>query len=114
MEKGIWLSYDLGIQGDYNHMYAWLDNHGAVECGDSMAFLHYSTQSELNDEAFLDSLRSDLIGSIAFKPGDRVYVVRRVEERDTFVGKFLIGKRKSSPWEGYGDKGGDDSEDGKV
>ncbi len=31
----IWLSYDLGIQGDYPSLYEWLDKHQAKECGDN-------------------------------------------------------------------------------
>ena len=38
MEKAIWLSYDLGIQGDYESLYQWLDSQGAIERGDSVAF----------------------------------------------------------------------------
>ena len=37
MKKFIWLSYDLGIGGDYESLYSWLDNHEAKECGDSVA-----------------------------------------------------------------------------
>jgi hypothetical protein len=32
-----WLSFDLGLQGDYDSLYAWLDKQGAQECGDSVA-----------------------------------------------------------------------------
>jgi hypothetical protein len=32
-----WLSFDLGLQGDYDNLYAWLDKQGAQECGDSVA-----------------------------------------------------------------------------
>ena len=28
----IWLSFDLGISGDYEGMYAWLDDKNAQEC----------------------------------------------------------------------------------
>ena len=31
----IWISYDLGVRGDYEGLYAWLDSHGAKECGDT-------------------------------------------------------------------------------
>lgn len=39
MEVRIWISYDLGADGDYAGMYTWLDRHNAVECGNSMASL---------------------------------------------------------------------------
>ena len=41
MGKFIWLSYDLGIRGDYESLYSWLDDHEAKECGDSVAFLSF-------------------------------------------------------------------------
>ena len=31
----VWISYDLGIRGDYEGLYAWLDSHRAKECGDA-------------------------------------------------------------------------------
>ena len=33
----VWLSFDLGVNGDYDGMYTWLDAYKAKECGDSMA-----------------------------------------------------------------------------
>ena len=33
-EQMIWLSYDLGVDGDYENLYAWLDHKEAKECGD--------------------------------------------------------------------------------
>jgi hypothetical protein len=35
MNSAVWISYDLGVQADYEGMYAWLDEHQAKECGDS-------------------------------------------------------------------------------
>jgi len=113
MTRNFWLSYDLGIQGDYNRMYAWLDNHSAVECGDSAAFLQYDIPYEMNDETFMSFLKKDLEESVSFKPGDRVYIVRYIVEKKHPYGKFLIGNRKSAPWEGYGDKSADNNDDGR-
>lgn len=33
MEVRVWLGYDLGVKGDYPGMYAFLDDHDAIECG---------------------------------------------------------------------------------
>lgn len=110
--KNVWMSYDLGIQGDYNHLYAWLDNHGAIECGDSMAFFKYVIPQKMEDPEFLDYIRADLEKSISFKPGDRVYLIRFDPKDNTYYGKFIIGKRKASPWEGYGDSDDNNSDDG--
>ena len=41
MKRAIWISYDFGVRGDYEGIYTWLDDHGAIECGDSIAFLKY-------------------------------------------------------------------------
>ena len=114
MKKGIWLSYDLGVQGDYDHLYAWLDNHKAVECGDSMAFLEFDIPAEINDNDFIEKLKKDMESSINFNPGNRVYVIRRVKDdkKDSFFGRFIMGNRKASPWEGYGDSS-EQIEDGK-
>jgi hypothetical protein len=29
-----WISFDLGLQGDYEPLYEWLDRHEALECGE--------------------------------------------------------------------------------
>lgn len=39
--KTIWISYDLGVGGDYEGLYAWLDNNEATECGDSLDVREY-------------------------------------------------------------------------
>lgn len=106
MKKSVWLSYDLGIQGDYDHLYAWLDNHNAVECGNSVAYFEIEVHKDINDADFVALIKNDMEKTITFKPGNRVYIVRRIkdEKRDAYFGQFIIGKRKASPWEGYGEK----------
>ena len=37
-----WLSYDFGIQGDYSILYAWLDDMGVEDCGDSVATFRFN------------------------------------------------------------------------
>ena len=59
MKRAVWISYDLGVQGDYEGLYAWLDEHQAKECGDSLAFLNYEHAG-----SFLDALTNDLQKSI--------------------------------------------------
>ena len=39
MESFVWMSYDLGVSGDYEGLYAWLDDHNAKECGNSVAWV---------------------------------------------------------------------------
>lgn len=47
MKKTIWLSYDFGVKGDYESLYAWLDNHGAKECGNNSAALEYDVNENV-------------------------------------------------------------------
>jgi hypothetical protein len=34
---GFWLSFDLGLQGNYEKLYEWLDDSDSLECGESVA-----------------------------------------------------------------------------
>ncbi|MCL5405277.1 MAG: hypothetical protein M1398_00870 [Deltaproteobacteria bacterium] len=97
MKKWIWISYDLGVKGDYEGLYAWLDNHDAKECGDSLAGLEYVYTSDLVEE-----IQKDLSQSISLARHDRVYMIWREDRK--MKGKFLFGKRKAAPWSGYGSK----------
>jgi len=98
MIKTIWLCYDLGVKGDYSSLYSWLDNHNAVECGDSLASLEY----EVSDEETLPGIvKNDLESNVTFGKSDRVYLVWK-NKQGVNKGRFIIGKRKASPWQGYG------------
>jgi hypothetical protein len=105
MKDTIWLSYDLGVKGDFPGLYAWLDNHNAKEAGNSVAFLQY----EYEGSDLLKALEEDLKQNVEFNPRDRVYVIHitKSKGKKKTVGKFIVGNRKASPWEGYGQKGGD-------
>ena len=93
--RGIWLSYDLGVNGDYESLYSWLDDHSAKECGSSVAYLRYEF-----DGPFIDSLRADLTATVSLNKRSRIYVVHRRDKG--FVGTFVVGRRKGAPWDGYG------------
>jgi hypothetical protein len=32
MKKAVWISFDLGVQGDYEGLYGWLDRLDAQTC----------------------------------------------------------------------------------
>ncbi len=92
----IWVSFDLGVGGDYEGMYRWLDNHKAKECGDSCAVLSYPSKTDLRAE-----LKKDLKHSVSLnEKKHRVYVV--YQEGTKTKGAFLIGRRRQAPWTGYG------------
>ena len=99
MKKAVWISYDLGIKGDYQGLYSWLDDHKAVECGNSIAYIQFEVKTDLIKE-----LTEELNLNVDFKAGDRVYIVRREVDglKTSIKGSFIKGKRKSNPWEGYG------------
>lgn len=99
MKKAFWLSYDLGIKGDYTGLYTFLDSVGAKECGDSIAFF----QKDYGEE-FLENLIIELKKFISIEKTDRIYVVYIETETGKAKGKFLFGSRKRAPWEGYATK----------
>ena len=95
MESLIWLSFDLGVSGDYEGMYAWLDDHQAKECGDSVASFRFSCDGDLPE-----SLKTEIENAVSLNKRSRVYVVYRDEGK--LKGRYIIGRRKSAPWDGYG------------
>ncbi len=95
MQKGIWLSFDLGVRGDYEGMYEFLDVHDAKECGDSVALIQYEFRNDL-----LSELKKDLARAVEIGKRSRVYVIYP-NAQGKYKGRFLFGGRKSPPWTGY-------------
>ena len=95
--KLVWLVFDLGVKGDYEGLYAWLDAQGARECGDSVACFTYSYTDDLVTE-----LRSQLESAMTLDKKSRLYVVYSDPPTNRPKGAFLCGRRKSPPWAGYG------------
>jgi hypothetical protein len=83
-----WLIYDLGLQGHYDELFAWLDQHKAKECGDNAAtFVSNKSRAGIMKE----------LGAILVQTNNpRVYIITRKHG-----GKFIFGKRKFAPWTGY-------------
>lgn len=96
MKKAVWVSFDLGVSGDYEGMYEWLAGHGAKECGDSIAFLNFSPKIDLVEE-----LRKEIKKSIETNKKTRIYVIYLSDEGKV-KGTFLFGARRQAPWTGYG------------
>ena len=101
-KQAIWLSYDLGVRGDYEALYTWLDRKGAKECGDSVAFFIYEYRHDLKEE-----LTEELGNTLDITGKVRIYLVYMKGPKQT--GSFLFGRRKATPWLGYG--GGETSDD---
>ena len=113
IKKAVWLSYDLGIGGDYPGLYKWLDNHKAIECGNSIAFFYYQIKKTNSDE-LVSLITEDIEKCVRLRSGDRLYVIRleHIEETPKIMGRFIYGSRRSNPWEGYGDSKSTESEEG--
>lgn len=103
MKSAVWISYDLGVNGDYDSLYSWLDIQGAKECGTSVAYLTYTHVDDL-----MESLRAEIANMVSLDKRARIYVVRREGER--LKGSYLVGRRRAAPWEGYGEVD-DDTDD---
>ena len=94
MKKFVWLSFDLGVQGDYEGLYEWLDKHEAKECGESIACFWHESRG-----AVPDSILKDLKSAVKLTGKTRVYVIWMADGK--MKGRFIIGRRKSPPWTGY-------------
>ena len=89
--------YDLGVNGDHEGMYAWMDNQGAKECGSSVAYFQFTHEGAL---------------PAALKKRDRgrrgleqaVKDIRHLQKDEKISGRYLIGHRKGAPWQGFGDR----------
>src|SRR5271155_1179048 len=92
----IWISYDLGVRGDYEGLYAWLDSHHAKECGDSLAVLEYEYQGSI-----LKKLKTDLGGAVETDKRTRMYVIYREKSTNKNKGNFIFGARRAAAWTGY-------------
>lgn len=106
MKRMIWISYDLGIRGDYEGLYTWLDEYDAKECGDNLARLVYEFTGN-----FLESLQKEIQDSVQVSKKTRIYVIWLDSETQKTKGRFIFGKRKSPVWSGYATDKDEDIED---
>src|SRR5262245_24421574 len=84
-----WISFDLGLQGNYLSLYAWLDEMGAKECGDGVATFESRKSRE--------DLAKEIKRVVDEKKNPRVYLINAKSG-----GRFILGKRKlRAPWSGY-------------
>ena len=97
MESIVWMSYDLGVSGDYEGLYAWLDDHDAKECGNSVAWFSFSHEGDV-----LESLKAEIESVVSLNKRSRIYVIYKDKDDGRRKGRFIIGGRKSAPWDGFG------------
>lgn len=93
--QAVWLSFDLGIQGDYEGLYEWLGTWGAEECGDSLAFFHYPYKTDLVRE-----LTKDIKEDVRLTGRARLYLIYK-DEASQLKGRFLVGGRRRPAWAEY-------------
>ncbi len=100
MKRRYWLSFDLGLQGNYENLYEWLDNMEANDCGGNTAtFVTDKTVKTLQEDLkFLDEKA-------------RIYIVFYHPDKKSFVGRFILGKRKRPQWAGFGGPAFESKED---
>ena len=55
------------------------------------------------DDDLVESLRSEIENAITLSKQSRIYLVYK--ENGKSKGKYIIGRRKRSPWDGYGTAG---------
>ena len=91
-ETRYWISFDLGLMGDYSHFYEWLDARGAEECGSGTASI-VSTKS-------LDTIIGEVRDVLKDAPRARVYLLSKLSD-GRFGGKFVVGGRRKAPWAGF-------------
>ena len=68
-----------------------------------MAFLKYAHEGDLKK-----ALREDIRDAISLDKRSRIYVIHGGK------GAYLFGRRKSAPWEGFGDNGEDEEDAGDT
>jgi hypothetical protein len=95
-KKAFWISYDLGLKGDYSGIYTWLDNVKAKECGDSVAFFAKEYTGDI-----VEAVKKDILQYFTPSKTDRIYLIYLETKTGKVKGNFLFGGRKRAPWEGY-------------
>jgi hypothetical protein len=102
-KKIIWLSYDLGLRGDYPGLYAILDKWKAQDCGPSLAVfqIENSGKSVGDMNVIIKNLTAEIKKGVELKPTDRIYAIWKDDTTDKMKGRFIFGDRKRPVWEGY-------------
>src|SRR4051795_480352 len=97
----VWITFDLGLDGDYKGLYAWLDAHDANGCGESVAVLTYHCEGSIPDR-----IRDDLGTSIGIDADTSIYVIYRDLATNENRGAFIFGERRVAVWNGCASSGG--------
>jgi hypothetical protein len=89
-KKIIWLSYDLGLKGDYSNLYLLLDKWKARDCGPNLAVFEidntYGIGARAND--FIKRIKSEIKKKVNLKESDRIYAIWK-EDNSGKMGRIL-------------------------
>ncbi len=88
MKQAVWMSFDLGVRGDYEGLYAWLDSKKAIECGDSLSFFKYDVSDNI-----VESLEKEIKENVEINKKTRIYVIFRDAKKNQGKGLFLEAER---------------------
>jgi hypothetical protein len=95
--KSFWLSYDMGLKGDNESLFSFLDTVGATECVSNLAYFTY----ECHTDDYPNEIKNIIKDEVKIDKNDRFYLIWK-DEAGAIKGRFLFGGRKRSPWEGFG------------
>jgi hypothetical protein len=101
MKKTVWMSFDLGVKGDYEGLYRWLDSRQAKECGDSVALFYFEPKTV---EDLPSEIEASVRESVNIDSRARVYIIFLGKGR-LAKGRFLFGQRRVAPWTGFAPNG---------
>jgi hypothetical protein len=104
MVKTVWLSYDLGVRGDYEGLFDFLAEVSAKECGSNLGVFSFSVQNDI-----LKELKATIKEHMKTDKRSRIYVMYTKPDGKP-TGRFIFGARKSPPWAGYGNLGEDEED----
>ena len=108
--KAVWLSYDLGLRGDYKGLFAWLDKQQAEECGHHLAFFNYKLEPKTISvtpkgydwsRGMIEEIKESILGSVKVSKNDKIYLIWRDDAENKIKGEFIVGSRGRAPGEGY-------------
>ena len=95
MKKAIWMSFDLGVKGDYEGLYHWLDQHKARECSGTLSFFFCDAKTDVATE-----LKKSLKEAVEIDSKARIYIIFLGKDKK-MKGRFLFGNRKAASWAGF-------------
>ncbi len=95
MKSAVWISFDLGIKGDYEGLYRWLDEHLAVECGDNLGFVRIDHPKE----DIVRFFTQELAKAVRLDERSRIYIIWK-NTKGNVSGTWVVGGRRVPPWRG--------------